>query len=806
MVQTLVSELHATTRGLLRRPRVVIPAILTLAIGVGGITAVFSMVDAVLLRPSSFPDAARLVHVWQTFPAWRDQDALRNNWDRGIVSYAEYLDLRARRDVFENAAIVKLAPAILAGAAEAERITMGFTTPTLLETLGIRPTMGRGFLEEDDRPERDRVVMLGHGLWMRRFGGDPTVVGRHVRCNDQIYTVIGVLPAGFHLARPAAVGTFEQADAWTLIAAPAPHRRARNYETIARLVPGVSYERAGAAAESALADASDPTERGARVEGLTERETGPVRRPLGLLLAAAALLLIVAGGNVANLILSDWVPRTCDMAVRVALGAGRWHLVRLAVGESLMLAVPGGVLGIVLGSWGVDGLIALAPPSLPGLDQVSINPRVLAMAVGAAAATTILFALLPALAVVRADLTSSLRQGVRHTSGARVQSVVAAGQIALAVVTVVVAALLVQSLARLEAVQPGFQVEGLLTFRASLPDYRYRTSGERVAFFARVREKLSGLPGVTSVGQTSVLPFRSNSFESEPILIEGRHDQDDWTKVEVQRRYVSPGYFQTLRIPVLEGTLFDEVDASSGACPMVVSLSLARRFWPANRGLGASVRFRRDTCRVVAVVGDVRDTHASIAPTPVFYVPMTLQSSGRADFVVLTAQPPAATAALVRQAVRDLDPELPLTDLATMEEVSSETLKPERFRALVLGLLGCATFVLAGIGAYGVLAFLTASRAREIAVRATLGASPRGLLWLVLRHALGVAVAGSAIGVGVAMAASRLLRGLLFGVTALDALTYVTAALVLILSGLLAGWLPGRRAMRIDPARALKAE
>lgn len=816
----MFQELRFAIRGLLGRRAFSAVAITTLAVGIGATTAVYSLVDGVLLRPLPYEEPDRLFRVWQAFPEWRESEVLKARWNRVGLSYPQYTAIEQACPTVESITAIRGSTADFVGAAEPVKAVVGHTTASLLNTLGVGPVVGRDFSSADERQEDGPVALLAFHFWVNRFAGDASVVGRVVRIGSESFTIIGVAPPSVRLASsPDGTGGGSAPFDVYLVVDPAS-REARagfghSYEAIARLTAGATNSAAEADILPVLGEAyasyrPEDERPGVGLVALGEQEIAPVRRPLWILLAAAGIVLLVACGNVANLMVSEAVPRSRELALRAAIGAGRGCLLRLVLVESLALAAVGGLLGAGLGWAGVRWLVALAPPGIPNLDAVGIDARVLAVSTFLALLTGVLFGLVPALLASRTDIVKELKNGHGTTAPAagRWQHAVSTAQVALAVVVLAGAWLLVQSLDRLLAVPLGFDPTGVLTMEVDLPAARYPDTAARVRFYDEARQLIAALPGVEAVTQTSKLPFRPARFSSNPIDVENRN-RPLVERLETDRRFVLPNFFEVMRIPLVEGDGLP--DDGGEACRIVIGETTARRLFPDGRAVGRRVEGARsgttmseEVCTVVGVAADVKDRGLALEAMPTYYSAGRGGEGGRVTLLVRTAGSPSTLAPAVRRIVRELDGEIPLGEAVAFEEVIERTIVADRYRAFLLAFFALVTLLLAAVGTYGVLANVVARQTRAFGIRLALGAQSSQIVMLVVRRAACIALAGVSAGVAVALAATRILSGFLFGIAATDAPTYIVAGGAVLIVTLASGWLPARRATLVDPACVLR--
>jgi putative ABC transport system permease protein len=813
----IVQDLRYAVRTLRRTPGFTAAAIAALALGIGAATAVWSVVQAVLLAPLPFPAADRLALVWSR------SDEAPETW----LSLPEIEDLR-RGTAFAGVAALRDWTFNLTGGGEPEEVAAAAVSADLFPLLGVAPALGRAFLPEEDRAGAGRVALLSDELWRRRFAADPAVLGRRLDLDGEGHTVVGVLPAGFRIPPPSSVFP-ARVDVWVpldpVLFDPVLRRRdVHHLHALGRLAAGATVE--GARAEVAALGRRLAREHpeayaapgwGLAVEPLREQVVRGARPALLLLSGAVALLLLLVCANVAHLILARNATRAREIAVRAALGAGRGRLARQLLTESLALALAGGALGVLLASAAVDLLAAHGPGDLPRLGEAAVDGRVLAFALAASLATAAIFGLGPALrgaALSGAGSAGSAGDGLRAAGRgvsagpriARARDLLAVSQIALALVLLAGSGLLAKSFLALRAAPSGFAPAGVLTLRLSLPATRYPGAGDRPAFFAELERRLAALPGVRAAGAVSHLPL-SGTVLGSGFVAEGGPAAG--TEVAADLRGTTPGYFAAMGIPLVRGRGFRDADGPEAPPVAVVDETLAGRLWPGEDPVGKRLRWIRSDVplQVVGVARSVRHVGLGVPPEPTVYRPYAQYARATALFVAVRGNGSAESLAEeVRAAVRALDPGQPVADLRGMESRVEESLGRPRFQALLLGGFAAAALLLAAVGLYGVISYSVAQRTHEIGVRMALGATPGTVRRMVVGRGAAITAAGLAAGLLLALGLARLLAGLLYGVAATDPATYAAVVLLLGAVALLATWLPARRATRVDPLAALNAE
>jgi putative ABC transport system permease protein len=798
----LAKDLRFAARVLRRSPAFTATAVITVALGIGATTAIFSVLNAVVLRPLPFDRPERLVHVFRMQPPV----------SRALVSVPTYRDLVARQRGFEVLAARQFVPLNLTGVDRAERLAGWRVTPDFFALFGARPARGRLLEPADDQPGSPAVAVISDGLWRRRFGGPagPEVIGRRIALDGQSHTVVGVAPPALRAA------SAQEVDLWTPARLGASTReRGDNFlRMIGRLRDGVTVEGAMAqldhvAAGLAREHPGNHAELTFLVAPMLADQVREVKTVLWLLLAGVLLVLLIACANVANLLLARATVRQRELAVRAALGAGRWRLAQQLLTESLLLAVVGGAVGVLAAHWGVEALLALAPPSLPRAAEVDIDGRVLAFSLGLALVTGVVFGLAPAWRLGRLGFERSLKEDGRGVAGRRVGSrlrrALVVTELALSLVLLAGAGLAFGSVRRLLAVDPGFDPGPLLAANISYP--REET---RAQFLRAVVERVAALPGVASVGVINDLPVTGASAMSGNFQVQGAPRVNWATAPVADKRFVTPAYFRTMGIPLRAGRTFGDRDgrpAGEGA-PILINETLARRFFPGQDPLGKRLLVQ-GVNEIIGVVGDVRQRGLARATTPdVYFSLWQLPGTSEVSLLVRAAAggDPAALAPAVRRAVEEVDPTAPVSRIRTMDEVVATSIGQERFTLVLLAAFALVALALAAIGLYGVMAYQVAARAREMGVRLALGAQSGDVLGLVIGQGLRLTALGVAIGLAAALGLGRLLARLFFGVQPVEPATLAAVAALLMAVALAACYLPARRATRVDPLVVLREE
>jgi putative ABC transport system permease protein len=804
-------DLRYGVRVLLKNPGFTAVAVIALALGIGANSAIFSVVNKVLLSPLPYKDPDGLVMVWE--------DDTKHGYPNNTPAAANYVDWRDQNQVFEGMAAIADQSFNLTGAGEPERLTGRRVSASLFPLLGVAPQAGRTFAPEEDRPGANRVVVLSHGLWQRRFGSDRDVAGKTLTLNGESYEVVGVMPAHFHFPS-------REDELWVPIAftpQEAANRNRHYLKVVARLKPGVTVERAQAEMSTIASRLRQQypeqnTDLGATVVPLHEQVVGKIRLALLVLLGAVGFVLLIACANVANLLLARAAARQKEIALRVALGASRMRLIRQFLTESVLLAAVGGALGLLLAVWGVSLLKSFIPESISQVGDIGVDAKVLGFTLLVSLLTGLVFGLAPATQASGFNLNETLKEGGRDSSsgsrGNRIRGALVVTEVAISLFLLVCAGLLINSFLRLRSVDPGFKVENLLTMGVVLPQEKYTTQERRSAFYKDLIGRVEALPGVRAAAVTNWIPL-VNQGDSIGVSVEGHPDPPpgQGKRPVVVTRVVSPNYFRAMGIQLLQGREFDEGrDRVDSPSVVLVSEALARRYWPGESAVGKRVNpgdpnDPADWCEVIGVVKDVRQFELAADPKPQMY--FTYAQAGffaPRHLVVATDVDPLTVAGSVRSAVWEVDKDQPVSDVNTMEEVLSESLARQRFSMLLLGIFAALALVLAAVGLYGVMSYTVAQRTREIGLRMALGAQRGDVLRLVVGQGLKLVLLGVVIGLVASVALTRVMTSLLFGVSATDPATLAAISLLLIAVAALASYIPARRATRVDPLIALRYE
>jgi putative ABC transport system permease protein len=810
MIGDVWQDLHYGVRTLLKKPAFTAVALLTLALGIGANTAIFSVVNAILLRPLQFEASDRLITVTHRYP---------NLNLVAPVSPPCYFDYRAKDDVFENAAASSGASFNMTeDGSDPERIQGRRATASFFPTLGIGPVLGRSFVDEEDRPGNERVAIVSHGLWQRRFGGDSNVLGQNITLDGVGYNIIGVMPAEYRL--------FAGDEIWIPMAfSPdevSPNRRRSEYlSMIARMRPGVSLDQAQAAMDSVAnwilekqpgSFASDGSW-GVGVKLLYEEFVSEIRPALYVLLAAVGLVLLIACANVANLVLARGAGRRKEIAIRHALGADRGRVIRQLLTESVLLALIGGALGVVIAFWGVDLLVSLNENNIPRSQEISVDGQVLVFGLVLSVFTGILFGLIPALQGSQSDLTGTLKEGGRTSGGStrsRLRNIFVVAEVALALVLLIGTGLMVRSFTRVLQVNPGFRVDNVLTMQVSLSPKRYTESQQVKSFYERALTEIESLPGVESAAAVSALPL-SGAVSSGFFGIEGLELQPGEQSPHSDRRSSTFDYFRTMGIPLLAGRDFAQKDQPETPNVVIIDETLAMRYWGDRDPIGARVTFNRVNNaqvwrEVVGVVGAIKHKALDADYRGTMYFPHSQNSFSNMTLAVRTTKDPMRLASAIQGAIRTVDNDQPVYRILTMEELLNRSVAQRRFAVLLLSIFSVVALLLACVGLYGVMSYRVSQRTHEIGIRMALGAQARDVLGMVVRQGMLLTGIGVVIGLAASIAFTRFISDLLFGVQPTDPMTFAVITALLGAVAMIACYVPARRATRVDSMIALRYE
>jgi len=797
-----MTDLKFAFRQLLKNPGFTAVVVLTLALGIGATTAIFSVVYAVVLRPLPFPESERLVAIWTQTP----------QVDRLPMAAANHRDLQAQNTVFEDIAMLgRVSHYNLTGDGEPERLQGSRVAANLFPLLRVKPTLGRGFVQEENQPGRDRVVILSHSLWQRRYAGDPKIVGKTIRLEHVPYTVVGVMGPEFSYP----TRDFQIWVPLTINPADFQTRTGYGHLAVARLKPGTTVEQAQNEANliaARLAQQFPEVNKDVRftVTPLRQDMAGVAQRPLYVLLGASIGLLLIGCGNLVNLLLVRGLARNRETAVRRALGATRFRLARQAAAELLPMLALGALAGVLVAQWGVQSLIPWLPAGLPRVNEIQVNLPVLAFSGAVLLLAIGLVMLLPLVQSSREDLAPTLREDLRTASGSagrvKLRNLLVAGQVGLTVILLTGSGLLIRTFAALKELNPGFRPQGVLSLQLAIPRNKYGGDDNVASFCRRILDQVRALPGVEAAGMGNRLPLSGSSGMSSVLY--QRNREEPGVLEATDETTATPNYFEVMGIPLLQGRSFSELDATNAPLVVVVDERFARLAWPGENPIGKRISSGPNSswAEVVGVVGHVRHENLESERRLQIYWNYLQRARDRMSLVVRTGEDPQSLVKPVLDAIRMVDPDQPAYAIRTLVEVVDQYLALRRFNTVMVSLFAGSSLLLAMVGIYGVLTWTVRQRTREIGVRMALGAQRRSVLALVLRSGLKLAGAGIGLGLIGAVALTWLLRSLLFGVSPIDPLTF--AAVPLLLAGvvLVASWLPARRAARVDPMEALRNE
>jgi putative ABC transport system permease protein len=801
-------DLRYAARVLAKNPGFTAVAVIALAVGVGANSVIFSAVNTILLRPLPYKDSDRLVMVFE--------DNSRFGYPHDTPAPANFIDWRDQNKVFEGMAAIADVSLNLTGAGEPERLDGKRVSASLFPLLGVEPQLGRWFAPEEDQPGANRVVVLSHALWQRRFGSDPVIVGKTITLNGAGFSVVGVMPESFQF--PEREDQF-----WIPIAFSqneAARRGSHYLQVVARLKPGVSLAQARAemSAIAARLQQQYPDQNaglGAAVVPLHEQMVGNMRTVLLVLLGAVGFVLLIACANVANLLLARAAARQKEIATRIALGASRLRLVRQFLTESVLLAVLGGGVGLLLSVWGVRVLKAFIPDNISQAKEIAVDARVLVFTLAVSLLTGLVFGIAPALQATNFNLNETLKEGGRGPAlggrGNRIRRTLVVAEVAVSLVLLIGAGLLVNSFLRLRNVDPGFRTDHVLTMSVTLTPLKYPDHARREAFYTELINNVEALPGVKSAAVASQIPLIKQG-DSVGVIFEGRPLPEPGKENIVATRVVSPRYFETMGIQLLRGRVFNNQDRIGSPVVAVISDSMARRYWPGEDPVGKRLcpgrpQTPEDWVTVVGVVNDVLQYGLDADQKPQMYL-----SYQQSDYfaprrlVVSTSVEPESLTSAVRAAVWSIDKDQPVSDIETMDAVLSDSIARQRFSALLLGVFGLVALLLAAVGIYGVMSYTMAQRTHEIGLRMALGARKWDVLKLAVGQALKLVLVGVAAGLAASLILTRVMTSLLFGVSSTDPVTFAGISLVLVAAGVLASYIPARRATKVDPMIALRYE
>jgi predicted permease len=806
-----VQDLRYAIRTLLKKPSFCAIAVLTLALGIGANTAIFSVINAVVLKPLPYAQPESIVQIWEY-----DR---RQGPEEGSVSPHNFADWRNQTTQFEQMAAYRYTNFTLTDGNQPESLRGSAASSSLLSVLGAKPALGRDFLPEEDTPGKNRVVILSDGFWHRRFAGNPEILDQTVQLNGESYTIIGVMPKGFEFP--------SEIDLWSPLGLDLARieRGNRFLFAVGRLKTGTTLSMAQTEMET-VADnlaAQNPnfnTNSGIHLVSLHEQIVKKsVKTSLFVLLGAVGLVLLIACANVTNLLLVRATARRKEIAIRLSIGASRWHLVRQFLTEGILLSVIGGGLGLLIAWWGVDLILAVVPNTLPRVKEISVDSSVLTFTLLASLVAGTLSALVPAFYGTKLDLNHTLKESGQSVASSSLRQGVlgflVSTEIAVALVVLIGAGLLLTSFLRLQQINPGFNPSNLLTVQLSLPNAKYRDAKERARFYQQSLERINSISTLESAAAVSDLPF-SGSRSMSSFDIEGRPTQPSDDTIVADHRVVSPNYFKTLDIPLVEGRDLDNRDDQKSTGVVIVNQSWARTFFPNDNAMGKRIRIGDDSevalygnpiwREVVGIVGDIKHGDLTVQAKPEMYVPYLQQPIARMMFVARGKGDSTSLTAAIRNEIQRLDSNLPIYNIRLMDERLARSILPQRFNAILIGIFAVVALILAMMGIYGVMAYTVEQNTRDIGIRIALGAQNRDVMGMVIKQGLKLALVGIGVGLIAAYLLSRTITDLLYGISPTDAITFISVALLLIGVALVACSVPARRAMKVDPMIALRYE
>ncbi len=803
-MENLIQDLRFGLRLLRKNPGFTAVAVFTLALSIGANAAIFDVVNGVLLRPLPYKDPDRIVRVFERHP----------RVPKFPISPANFLDYRARNDVFDDFATFVRRDLDLSLGEKPERLTGMSVSHGFFHLLGFEPELGRAFLPADEIKGNQHVAIISHALWERIFGKDTAIVGAPITLSGMSFTIVGVMAPGLQhvggdyrsLPHGGAV------DVWSPLTMDPRVRTSHFLNAIARIKPGIALEQAEAQMNviATQLEEQHPENKDWRIQLVPLRDeiVGGAKTMLLILFGAAGFVLLIACVNIANLLLATATTRQKEIAVRTALGAGRFRLIRQMLTESVLIAALGGIAGLLVAKWGIAALVAFGPKQIPRLHMISLDWRTFAFTLTAALLTGALFGLAPALQISRVNLNESLKEGGRGASGGsrhnRLRGLLVIAEVSLAFVLLIGAGLLMRTFYYLQKVDPGFNPENVITASIGLPGARYASAKEASRFYRELLARLAALPGVKSAGATSDLPW-SGYDENTSFGIEGRQFSDDESP-SAQYHFATPEYFNTLAIPLVAGRFFTDADDADAPRVIVINKSMANRYWPDEDAVGKRVRLWGETRTIAGIVGDLKDSPGELRAKPGFFFPIAQQAQTDLVIAMRTQGDPLSMVAAMRSELAALDRDLPLSDIKTLDQVASAAVARTRFTLLLLSVFAGVALLLAAIGIYGVMSYAVTQRTHEIGIRVALGAQRRDVVGMVARQGLTLALIGMAAGLTGALVLTRVMSSLLFGVSATDPITFAAIAGLLMAVALGACFVPARRAMKLDPMAALRHE
>jgi putative ABC transport system permease protein len=804
-VETLLKDIRYSVRGLLKRPGFTLVALITLALGIGANTAIFSVVNGVLWRPLRYKAPQQLVMVWENHQA-------RSGPVREWLAPADFDDWRSQNSVFSNLSAMNDWGPTLTGRDQPEPLVGAAVSHDMFELLGAEPVKGRSFLREEDQPGAPNVVMLSYELWQRRFGSDQNIVGKTISLNEESYTVVGVMPARFDLP---VIGNTQLWRPLRPTLNPSCQRGCLVLRAIGRLKPEATLAQAqadlGAIASRLASQYPDSNSKvGATLVPLHEQLVGNMKRPLLVLLGAVAFVLLIACANVANLLLARAATREREVALRAALGASRGRIIRQLLTESALLSCAGGGLGLLFAFWLLRVLIGLSPQGAPRFDEIGINAPVLGFTFLVAVVTGLVFGLAPALQTSKLDLSNSLKDASKGSTGGstggRLRSALVIAEMALALILLIGSGLLMKSFVMLQRVDPGFNPDHVITLRVFLNKTHYPAMPQVLNFYSQLLDRVRTLPGVQTAGAISTLPLSGNNSDTG-FLIQGRPEPPPNQGPVAWFNVVTPDYFRAMEMRLVKGRVFDDRDNEKAPLAVIISETMAKRYWPNEDPLGQRIGRGPDRWReIVGVVKDVKHFGLDADTPPTMYFPVQQVPARAMNLVVRTSGDPSSLAPALRAQVWAGDRSLAIANLTTMKDLVSSSVTQQRFILMLLGCFAALALLLSAIGIYGVMSYAVAQRTHEIGIRIALGARTEDVLKLVVRSGLVLTLIGLGIGLALAFALTRLMRSLLFGVTPTDPITFLMVSVGLVIVALVACYVPARRAAKVDPLVALRYE